>query len=122
MLRACRTSLLLRGDPDHICVWCFDLLSVNAIDLRPLPYRERKKRLESLVNRSGDNHICYSDHFEDPQVLLNACSRMKLEGIVSKRADSPYSSGASKDWIKVKCARWREENTWRLDYFSKNKN
>jgi hypothetical protein len=38
---------LLRGDPDYICVWCFDLLSINAKDLRSLPYLERKHRLEN---------------------------------------------------------------------------
>jgi bifunctional non-homologous end joining protein LigD len=113
------TALLRK--PDYICVWCFDLLSINDKDLRPLPYRERKARLESLVNRSGDDHIRYSEHFEDPEALLKACARMKLEGIVSKRADASYRSGPSKDWIKVKCPAWREENAWRGEFFTKRK-
>jgi bifunctional non-homologous end joining protein LigD len=112
---------LLRGDPDYICVWCFDLLSINDKDLRPLPYRERKARLESLVNRSGDDHIRYSEHFDNAASLLQACSRMKLEGVVSKRADSSYTSGPSKDWIKVKTAQWREANKDRGDLFDKRK-
>ena len=28
---------------------------------------------------------------------------MKLEGIVSKRADAPYRSGRTKAWLKIKC-------------------
>ena len=101
---------LLSGKADNLCVWCFDLLSINGKDLRPLPYRERKARLQSLVERSGDDRILYSEHFADPGPLLKACARMKLEGIVSKRADSPYRSSPSKDWITVKCAEWREAN------------
>jgi bifunctional non-homologous end joining protein LigD len=46
---------------------------------------------------------------------------MKLEGIVSKRADSPYRSGNSKDWIKVKCTEWKEMNAWRHEYFEKRR-
>jgi ATP-dependent DNA ligase len=34
-------------------------------------------------------------------VFEHAC-RMGLEGIVSKRRDSPYSSGRTRDWIKSK--------------------
>jgi ATP-dependent DNA ligase len=43
-----------------------------------------------------------------------AADRMRLEGIVSKRRDAPYRSGC--DWIKIKCATWREANKerWRL--------
>ena len=110
---------LLAGETSNLCVWCFDLLSINGEDLRPLPYRERKARLESLIRRSGDDRICYSEYFADPTLLLKACSRMKLEGIVSKRADAPYRSGPSKDWVKVKCAHWREANQWRAEFFSK---
>lgn len=35
-------------------------------------------------------------------VFEHAC-RMGLEGIVSKRADSPYRSGVQPSWQKVKC-------------------
>ena len=33
---------------------------------------------------------------------------MHLEGIISKRAASPYSSGRGGDWLKVKCAHEQE--------------
>lgn len=38
------------------------------------------------------------------RILEHAC-RMGIEGIVSKRADSPYRSGRSTAWIKTKCER-----------------
>jgi bifunctional non-homologous end joining protein LigD len=34
--------------------------------------------------------------------LFEAVCKFGLEGIVSKRVDAPYRSGASKTWIKVK--------------------
>ena len=30
---------------------------------------------------------------------------LELEGVVSKRAEAPYRSGRSEDWVKVKCPR-----------------
>jgi bifunctional non-homologous end joining protein LigD len=33
--------------------------------------------------------------------LRHAC-KLRLEGIVSKRKDSPYRSGRSPDWLKMK--------------------
>jgi ATP-dependent DNA ligase len=45
---------------------------------------------------------------------------MGLEGIVSKRRDFPYRSGAA-DWVKVKCLTWREANKDRWELFDKHK-
>jgi bifunctional non-homologous end joining protein LigD len=46
---------------------------------------------------------------------------MKLEGIVSKRIDRPYTSGRTNSWIKVKCDAWREANQWRHEFFEKRR-
>jgi ATP-dependent DNA ligase len=35
-----------------------------------------------------------------PTVFAHAC-KMGLEGIASKRKDSPYRSGRSPDWLKM---------------------
>ena len=47
--------------------------------------------------------IAYNEHLkhDGPAVFEHAC-RMGLEGIVSKRLDSPYRSGPSKTWLKSK--------------------
>ena len=42
-----------------------------------------------------------------------------LEGIVSKRIESSYRSGKSKNWIKEKCAQWKDVNAWRHEFFEK---
>jgi len=47
--------------------------------------------------------------------------RMGLEGIVSKRRQSAYRSGPTRDWIKVKTAVWREANRDRGEMFAKNR-
>jgi hypothetical protein len=41
------------------------------------------------------------DEEDGPLVFHHAC-RLGLEGIVSKRRDSPYSSGRSRHWVKSK--------------------
>jgi bifunctional non-homologous end joining protein LigD len=79
-----------------------DLLELNGEDLRPLPLRERKARLEKLLSRSRTG-IVFNEHTDQdgPTVFQHAC-KMGLEGIVSKRLSAPYRSGPSRDWIKVK--------------------
>jgi len=57
--------------------------------------------------------------FDDGAKLLQAAERHRLEGIVSKRQASAYSSGPSRDWVKAKTARWREANRQRWRLFEK---
>jgi ATP-dependent DNA ligase len=44
-----------------------------------------------------------NEHIEGdgPTVFAHAC-KLGLEGVVSKRKDSPYRSGRSPDWLKMK--------------------
>ena len=97
-------------------MWAFDLLHHNGRDLRELPLLERKARLEKLILAANANWLHYSASFDDGLELLKAADRMNLEGIVSKRREAPYRSGKQSDWLKVKCAAWREANKerWRL--------
>jgi bifunctional non-homologous end joining protein LigD len=48
--------------------------------------------------------IRFNEHleFDDGEAVFNHACRMGLEGIVSKRKDSPYRSGRSPDWLKMK--------------------
>jgi ATP-dependent DNA ligase len=47
--------------------------------------------------------IQFNDHYEgDGAVLFKQACALGLEGIVSKRALSPYKSGPSKFWLKTK--------------------
>lgn len=83
--------------------YLFDLLNLEGEDLTGLPLVQRKERLEALLS-SPPAGLTFSDHIriEGGQVLASACS-MKLEGVISKRADAPYRSGRTGDWIKSKC-------------------
>jgi ATP-dependent DNA ligase len=46
----------------------------------------------------------YNDHMEhdDGETVFHHASKPGLEGVVSKRRDSPYRSGRSTDWVKMK--------------------
>ena len=42
---------------------------------------------------------------------------MDLEGIVSKRRESAYRPGPTRDWLKIKTASWRAANRDRGEMF-----
>ena len=65
------------------------------------------------------SHFRYSESFDDPVSLLRVATKFKLEGIVSKRLSSPYRSGHTRDWLKIKTEEWREANRQRWELFSK---
>ena len=81
----------------------FDLLWLDGEDLRPLSFRERKKRLAALIG-VGSRHLNHVEHFEtDGGRMLASVCNLHLEGIVSKLLDAPYRSGRSTNWLKTKC-------------------
>jgi bifunctional non-homologous end joining protein LigD len=62
---------------------------------------------------AGAGHgIWLNDHIEDGETIFRHACKLGLEGIVSKRKDSPYRSCRLPDWLKMKnpaCAAGREE-------------
>ena len=96
------------GVKKPLTYFAFDLLHLNGHSLRGLPLVERKKLLERLVENGGE-FLRFSEHIESngEAVFQKACE-MHLEGIVSKRAASTYSSGRGGDWLKVKCVHEQE--------------
>ena len=98
----------MRHEPHRLVFMAFDLLHLNGEDLRSTPLIERRERLFNLVG-CHDPHcrIQHSEHvIGGGGAMFNACDRMGLEGIVSKRIRSRYRSGRSSQWLKVKC--WAE--------------
>lgn len=89
--------------------YAFDLLRLNGEDLRALPVIERKKRLEA-IRPKGDGVIRASASLGGKaKPLLGHARRLGLEGLIGKRKDSPYESGArSGAWIKLKLRREQE--------------
>jgi bifunctional non-homologous end joining protein LigD len=118
---ACSTAETSRRD--KAVIHAFDLLHLNAADLKPKPLAERRRRLVDLVHGLDEAvPVLYlPDAFASGDELLAMCAKMRLEGIVSKRLDRPYASGPTRDWIKVKCAAWKEANRWRAEVFEKTR-
>ena len=82
-------------------VYVFDLVALEGFDLRPLALVKRKAILKELLPEAGP--LRYSEHFEkDGEALYDRAVGLGLEGIVAKKADSPYRSGRSGDWLKVR--------------------
>jgi bifunctional non-homologous end joining protein LigD len=77
-------------------LYAFDLIELNGDDLRHDPLEVRKATLANFLAKSGDG-IRLNEHIEEdgPTVFRHAC-KLGLEGIVSKRKDSPYRSGRAR--------------------------
>jgi bifunctional non-homologous end joining protein LigD len=84
-------------------LYVFDLPRLNGEDLRPLPLRERKARLRSALK--FEKPIRFNPHRkgEHGEELYREACRKGLEGVIAKRADSPYQGSRSRDWLKLKC-------------------
>jgi bifunctional non-homologous end joining protein LigD len=97
-------GLRSRGAGKRVFLRAFDLLELNGKDLRDLPIQHRKGELGRLLHhRMRHPGLEFNDHITEAGdvVFRHACA-MGLEGIVSKRLGSPYRSGRSKDWVKIK--------------------
>lgn len=99
LTRAADAARAAKAAPARL--FAFDFLAACGYDLRPLPLATRKELLRELLD--GSTGIRLLDHVETRgEDLFAAVEAMGLEGIVAKRADSPYRSGYSPDWLKVR--------------------
>jgi bifunctional non-homologous end joining protein LigD len=80
----------------------FDLLELDGKDLRRLPIQERKRILAKLLRGSNLSIVLNETFVEDGAIVYREACRLGCEGIVSKRLGSPYRSGRSAHWVKVK--------------------
>ena len=87
--------------------YLFDALWAVGRDVRPLPLLERKKILRGLL--SFDDPLRFTEHrdTEGEEYYREACAK-GWEGLIAKRADAPYRSGRTKDWLKFKCESGQE--------------
>jgi ATP-dependent DNA ligase len=99
-------ALRSRRHDDDVTLIAFDLIEWQGDDLRNQKLIDRKTRLAKVLARGGAA-IQFNEHLahDGPAVFEHAC-RLGLEGIVSKRMDSPYRSGPSKVWLKSKNPQW----------------
>ncbi|MBO9418095.1 cisplatin damage response ATP-dependent DNA ligase [Labrenzia sp. R4_2] len=93
----------------------YDLLSLNGEDLRPLPFEERRRRLEEFVADFNHPRIDLSPlvpvtSWEDitearntPESRLDKEDAAAVEGLMLKRWDTAYTGGRPKGlWYKWK--------------------
>jgi len=84
--------------------YAFDILGIEGHDLRSLALLERKAILREVLPTVGT--IRYVDHIErEGELMYRHVERMRLEGVVGKRADAPYRGGRSPSWVKVRTVR-----------------
>jgi DNA ligase D-like protein (predicted ligase) len=91
----------------RVFYYMFDLLYLDGHDVRRLPVRERKRLLKRSIDfrdplRFMTHRVAKGEAYHD-----EAC-RKGWEGVIAKRASSPYTSGRSRDWLKFKCVRDQE--------------
>jgi bifunctional non-homologous end joining protein LigD len=92
-----------------LTLFLFDALEIEGEDLTRLPNIERKARLASLIGDGRPPAILYADHIVGQgEKLFEAMCEAGQEGIISKRADSPYRGDRTKSWLKVKCTHRQE--------------
>jgi hypothetical protein len=94
-------ALRTKAGSARACFVAFDLLNLNGEDFRQRPLERRRAALSPLV--AGVHRILFNDALvaEGALVFGRACE-LGLEGIVSKRAGSRYSSGNSRQCLKSK--------------------
>src|SRR2546427_3065784 len=97
-VRAPSESLISRMP---VVYFAFDLLYCDGYDLREAPLLERKQLLQRLLQTS--ERVRYADHqVEHGKELFELAKETGLGGSVAKRADSPYVSDRSPNWVKLK--------------------
>jgi len=99
-----------RGNKElNLVFYVFDILWFKGRLLTNYTLRERRKILEAVLPIE-DGTVRISHIFDaDGVAFYESAKRMKLEGIIAKRADSLYTGDArSREWLKVK-AKLRQE-------------
>lgn len=83
-------------------LYIFDVLHVDGHDTVGLPYEDRRRLLEQLVE-PGDSWLVPAHRVGDGAALLAATDEQGLEGVMAKRLGSTYVPGKrSPNWRKIK--------------------
>ena len=94
-------ALLTKWGGERASYVAFDLLRLNGQDIRLQRLEDRRKALKQLVEDVDGVLFSESIAAEGALVFAKACE-MGLEGIVSKRVGSRYSSKTTRQWLKCK--------------------
>jgi bifunctional non-homologous end joining protein LigD len=93
--------------PVPVFFYIFDLLWVDGHDVRALSLRTRKRLLRAAL--AFHDPLRWTAHRNrDGEAMFSEACRKGWEGVIAKRADSPYRATRSRDWLKVKCEAGQE--------------
>jgi bifunctional non-homologous end joining protein LigD len=90
-----------------VVLYLFDLLYLAGHDTTSLPLRARRRLLRRAVDFQAPLRLTPSRKRDGERFYADAC-RWGWEGLIAKRADSPYTHGRSRDWLKFKCSAEQE--------------
>jgi bifunctional non-homologous end joining protein LigD len=101
-------NALKSGTNKAMYLYAFDLLTIQGKDLRTLPLEQRRDELQKIFKRSA-SRIRYSEEYQGSgKSLLALAKKHGLEGIISKKRNSPYRSERNSNWLKIKCSEQQE--------------
>jgi bifunctional non-homologous end joining protein LigD len=90
-----------RRSRDAVLV-AFDLVELEGKDLRRSPIEHRKRTLAQLVRTPRPGVVINEHYVGHGEIIFQHACKLGCEGIVSKRLGSPYGSGRSPHWLKIK--------------------
>lgn len=90
-----------------VYMYVFDLLRLDGVLLTGEELRRRKAELRRAVRFADPIRFLPHRVGRGEAYYRDACSR-GWEGVIAKRASSPYVSGRSRDWLKFKCVSRQE--------------
>jgi bifunctional non-homologous end joining protein LigD len=110
------TMAALQGSARHgdaLRVHVFDVPMLAGVDLRPLPWQERRERLELLAKAFEPPYVLVTVVQPDKSLAADMAAGV-LEGVVLKDRRSAYRDGSRAGWSKVKDPSWYEREAWRF--------
>jgi DNA ligase D-like protein (predicted ligase) len=101
-------KLTRRGrEPVPVFFYVFDVLWLDGEDVRALALRTRKRLLRDALSWEDPLRFTQHRNADGEAFFAEACAH-GWEGLIAKRADSPYGGRRSKDWLKFKCGHGQE--------------
>jgi len=99
-----RLQARLAGENDDALIYMlFDLPYANGRSLRDSPLLERKTELAELLEKHPNDALRYSEHtIGNGRAVFAQANAAGLEGVVSKKIESPYRGARNGDWVKSK--------------------
>ena len=90
-----------------VYIYVFDLMYHSGYQLDELPLSERKSLLKKLLDYKDPVRFSIHRNENGEEYFREAC-RKNWEGLIAKKADSPYAHSRSSNWLKFKCENEQE--------------